>query len=96
MLLPECYRILKPPFTGKSLADADTMIYAGVFPAEAGDDWDDRGLDELPEELPADFDPSSYIPGETDLSELIGRLDPYRDGFIDRDNPVIDGIDYES
>ena len=68
----------------------------GEFPAEAGDDWDDRGLDELPEELPADFDPSSYIPGETDLSELTGRLDPYRDGLIDRNNPVIDGIDYES
>ena len=46
--------------------------------------------------LPADFDPSSYIPGETDLSELTGRLDPYRDGLIDRNNPVIDGIDYES
>lgn len=44
----------------------------------------------LPDELPADFDISSYVPGETDLSEWTS-LDPYRDGLIDRNNPVIDG-----
>ena len=56
--------------------------------------WDDD-LDYLPDELPEDFDPSAYIPGETDLSEYMSDFDPYTDGFIDRDNPVIDGIDYE-
>ncbi len=57
--------------------------------------WDDDDLDYLPDELPEDFDPSSYIPGETDLSQYMSDFDPYTDGFIDRDHPVIDGIDYE-
>ena len=55
--------------------------------------WMDEELEYLPDELPADFDLSGYIPGETDLSELTGRFDPYRDGLIDRENPVIDDLE---
>ncbi len=57
--------------------------------------YGDDDLDYLPDELPADFDFSDYIPGQTDLSDYISDLDPYRYGLIDRDNPVIDGEDYE-
>lgn len=57
-------------------------------------DDDDDGLDMLPDELPADFDAASYVPGETDLSDLLPDIDPYRDGLVDRDNPVIDSVDY--
>ena len=56
-------------------------------------DYDEDGLDELPDELPEDFDIEHYVPGETDLSEY-ESFDPYKDGFIDRDNPVIDGENY--
>lgn len=59
-----------------------------------GGSWEDD-VESLPDELPPDFDIDSYIPGETDLSGLTGGFDPYRDGFIDRFNPVIDGMDYE-
>lgn len=55
--------------------------------------WREEELEYLPDELPADFDLSDYVPGETDLSELTGRLDPYRDGLIDRDYPVIDDLE---
>ncbi|MDD7409098.1 MAG: hypothetical protein SOV71_08050 [Anaerovoracaceae bacterium] len=61
---------------------------------EYGYDYDEDGLDELPDELPEDFDVANYVPGETDLSEY-KSFDPYRDGFIDRDDPVIDGEFYD-
>jgi len=36
LAFPECHRILKPPFTGQTLANADAVIHALIFPAEAG------------------------------------------------------------
>ena len=57
---------------------------------DVGYDYDEDGLDELPDELPEDFDIENYVPDETDLSDY-KSFDPYRDGFIDRENPVIDG-----
>lgn len=50
-------------------------------------DPDDDGLDELPIELPRDFDISSYDPDDT---SWLTDVDPYTDGFVDRYNPVID------
>lgn len=51
---------------------------------------DDRdvmdALDELPDELPPDYDPSTWKPGQFRDHR---PFDPYRDGLIDRDNPVI-------
>ena len=61
---------------------------------DVGYDYDEDGLDELPDELPEDFDIENYVPGETDLSDY-KSFDPYRDGFIDRENPVIDGENYD-
>lgn len=47
-------------------------------------------LYDLPEELPEDFDPSEYDP---DQPLFTRDFDPYRDGFIDRFDPVIEGED---
>lgn len=52
-----------------------------------GSDADDR--DELPIELPADWDPTNWDPD--DPIGLRGPIDPYTDGFVDRYYPVIDG-----
>ena len=51
------------------------------------DDYDDYNEYSLPDELPDDFDPTDYDPDS--LSS--GYIDPVRDGFVDRFNPVIDG-----
>ena len=52
-----------------------------------GSDADDR--DELPVELPTDWDPTNWDPD--DPIGLRGPIDPYTDGFVDRYYPVIDG-----
>ena len=79
-------------FSGAELQDIDehalSLIEEWSGEASSGY-WMDDELEYLPDELPADFDLSDYVPGETDLSELTGRIDPYRDGLIDRDHPVI-------
>ena len=85
-------------YSGAVLPEIDEYVFSVL--EELEDEYPDRfrdedGLEELPDELPADFDPTSYIPGETDWSDLTGGFDPYRDGFIDRENPVIDSFDYE-
>lgn len=49
---------------------------------------DDGEFDEYPGELPPDFDPTDYDP---DDPLPFGTIDPFRDGFIDRENPVIEG-----
>ena len=57
----------------------------GEFDTRDGDDAD---YDDYPEELPPDFDPTDYDP---DDPVPFGSIDPFRDGFIDRENPVIEG-----
>jgi len=55
-------------------------------------DWEaenDDYEDELPVELPSDWDPDSWDPD--DPLGLRGPIDPYTDGFVDRYRPVIDG-----
>ena len=83
-------------YSGAELLEMDDHILSRIeewSEETASGYWLDEELEYLPDELPSDFDLSGYIPGETDLSELTGRLDPYRDGLIDRDNPVIDDLE---
>lgn len=55
------------------------------------DDFADKNqLDELPLELPRDFDFENYDPDDPDY---LPEIDPYQDGFVDRYNPVIEGPD---
>lgn len=65
-------------------------VQRGRYSAADYDGYND--FDDLPDELDHDFDPSSYDPENTDL---LSSIDPYRDGFVDRYNPVIDGENYE-
>lgn len=61
-------------------------------PYEDDTDWEaeDTGCtDELPIELPSDWDPDTWDPD--DPLGLRGPIDPYTDGFVDRYRPVIDG-----
>jgi hypothetical protein len=60
-------------------AESDSYVY----------DENDEQDDELPIELPSDWDPSSWDPD--DPMNMRGPIDPYTDGFVDRYNPVIDG-----
>ena len=56
------------------------------------DSVDTDEMDQLPIELPRDFDPETYDP---DNPEYFSDIDPYQDGFVDRYNPVIEGPDIE-
>lgn len=60
----------------------DLLYESGGFDT-GGDDEDG-----YPEELPPDFDPTDYDP---DDPVPFGTIDPFRDGLIDRDDPVIEG-----
>lgn len=60
---------------------SDHDDYEGCY----GEDDDD----ELPIELPSDWDPSTWDPD--DPLGMRGPIDPYTDGFVDRYHPVIDG-----
>ena len=52
-----------------------------------GDDYQD--IETLLRELPEEYDPDSY-----DSEDYLERpIDPYLEGFVDRDNPVIDNLD---
>lgn len=52
-----------------------------------GDDYQD--IETLLRELPEEYDPDSY-----DSEDYLERpIDPYLEGFADRDNPVIDNLD---
>ncbi len=63
----------------------------GDYTYDDGFRGDDEEEDFLPDELPADYDPSTYEPGQFGGSSL--DFDPYVDGFIDRHHPVIDSED---
>lgn len=73
-------------------AAEDAYAYGGAdgWVHEYMTDEDEGGEDdELPLELPADWDPDSWDPD--DPLGLRGPIDPYTDGFVDRYHPVIDG-----
>ncbi len=54
--------------------------------------YDDDDDDELRDMLPDEYDPYTYDPSDETLD---GPIDPYRDGFIDRDAPVLEGEDFD-
>lgn len=94
----ECMPSRPDEYTLNAMAEASDDIYAFGGPDRSdyngySSDHDDYEYgserDELPVELPADWDPTSWDPD--DPIGLRGPIDPYTDGFVDRYNPVIDG-----
>lgn len=73
-------------FNGSMPPAPDEYVYELIMEAGLPDDGDGDD-DDYPEELPPDFDPTDYDP---DDPVPFGTIDPYRDGLIDRDDPVID------
>lgn len=72
--------------------DPDEYVYDLLYELELESDRGTRYTDEdddYPDELPPDFDPTDYDP---DDPTPFGTIDPYRDGFIDRYDPVVEGF----
>ena len=75
--------------------DPDEYIYDLLYELEGEMDRSPRDMeedDDYPDELPPDFDPTDYDP---DDPVPFGTIDPYRDGFIDRYDPVVEGLDVD-
>lgn len=53
--------------------------------------YDDMDREEMMDMFPEEYDPETYDP-----EDYSGRaVDPYREGFVDRYDPVIEGEDYD-
>ncbi len=77
-------------FNGNMPPAPDEFVYELIHEAGGWDSGDTED-DEYPDELPPDFDPTDYDP---DDPALFGTIDPFRDGFIDRYDPVIENIGF--
>ncbi|MGN1349715.1 MAG: hypothetical protein ACI4VM_01825 [Anaerovoracaceae bacterium] len=77
-------------YTLNAMAEAEDDAYAFGDDGLSYDEEQTRDEeDELPIELPSDWDPTTWDPD--DPLGLRGPIDPYTDGFVDRYRPVIDG-----